>query len=110
MKIYQLHSYSGEWEDFRDIIIGSYLSKERAEGEKLKVEAKERELAEYGKRCCNCPLLEHAFQNIEDLLVEYPDYCNEAKLRQSEYGIICDNYYMHWDEASFKIKEVEVEE
>ena len=34
MTIYQLHEYSGEWEDYRDRIIGSYLRKERAEEEK----------------------------------------------------------------------------
>ena len=36
MKIYQLHEYSGEYEDFSDRIIGSYLRKERAEEEKAK--------------------------------------------------------------------------
>ena len=31
MKIYQVHKYSGEYEDYRDQIIGSYLRRERAE-------------------------------------------------------------------------------
>ena len=33
MKIYQLHKYGGELEDYRNYIIGSYLHKERAEEE-----------------------------------------------------------------------------
>ena len=41
MKIYQLHKHGGEWEDYRDVIIGSYLRKERAEEEKLKAEKEE---------------------------------------------------------------------
>lgn len=46
MKIYQLHEYKGEWEDFRDIIIGSYLRKQRAEEELAKDEAEEPDMEE----------------------------------------------------------------
>lgn len=110
MKIYQLHKYSGEWEDFHDYIIGSYLKKERAEEEKKKAEAEEKELIERSHRCANCPFLEEDFKNLNDLLSEYPDYCTEAKLEDEDYGIDCENYYTHWDESTFEILEVEVEE
>lgn len=110
MKIYQLHKYSGEWEDFCDRIIGSYLKKERAEEEKAAVELKEKELIKRSERCTNCPFLEDDFSNINDLLSEYPDYCTEAKLVETDYGVECENYYSHWDDSSFKIIEVEVEE
>ena len=50
MKIYQLHEYSGVWEDFHDYIRGSYLRKERAEKEKVKAEAEEKELAKKSKK------------------------------------------------------------
>ena len=33
MKIYQIHDYGGEWEDRFDYIVGSYLSKEKADAE-----------------------------------------------------------------------------
>lgn len=111
MKIYQLHEHSGEYEDYRDRIVGSYLRKERAEEEKIKSETKEKEMTEHSKRCLNCPFVEFDDTvNINDLLIKYPNYCSESKLRKDEYGIECDNYYTHWDRATFKIEEVEVEE
>ena len=110
MKIYQLHEYSGEWEDFHDRIIGSYLRKERAEEEKAKAEIKEKELIERSKKCNRCPFLESYLSDLDDLLVKHSDYCVDAKLEENEYGIDCDNYFSHWDESTFEIKEVEVEE
>ena len=111
MKIYQLHEYSGSYDDFRDMIIGSYLKKERAEEEKTKMETKEKELIKNSKRCTRCPFLEEDFDNLDNLLLEYPDYCDNAKFENEEdYGIDCKNYYTHWDKSTFEIKEVEVEE
>ena len=109
MTIYQLHKYSDNIDRFRDYIIGSYLRKERAEEEKAKAEAKEKDLREHGKRCINCPFIEFEPSGLQELLAEYPDYCSEAKLEETEYGIKCDNYYIHWKNA-FKIEELEVEE
>lgn len=112
MKIYQLHEYSGEWEDFRDRIIGSYLRKERSEEEKDRAEAREKELIEHGNKCAYCPFLDFddVFSDLTKLLSEYPDYCTKAKLENTEYGINCENYYHKWDEATFEVTEVEVEE
>ena len=111
MKIYQLHEYSGEYEDFRDYIIGSYLRKERAEEEKAKAEALEKEFQEQSKKCANCPFVCEDFSNLNGLLMKHPDYCEKAKgLEEYEFGIYCDAQYVHWDDATYKIKEVEVEE
>lgn len=106
MLIYQLHEYGGQWEDSFDYIIGSYLKKERAEEEKAKAEAKEEELVEQHKKCDDCPFLYDEFITNEDLL----SYCSKAKLTKHKYGTSCKNYYTHWDESSFNIVEVEVEE
>lgn len=111
MKIYQLHECGGEWEDYHDYIIGSYLKKERAEEERVKAETKEKELMERSHLCYYCPFLEEDFANLNNLMSEYSDYCNEAKLEDGDFGIECANYYFaHWDEDSFYVKEVEVEE
>lgn len=113
MKIYQLHEYSGEWEDYRDRIIGSYLRKERAEEEKAKAEAREKELIEHSEKCSNCPYtedFEDGFVDVNVLISENPNYCNKAKLESGDYGISCENSYYHWNEATFQIEEVEVEE
>ena len=110
MKIYQLHEFGGQWEDSYDHLIGSYLHKERAEEEKIKAEIKEKELRERDKRCKDCPFLEGTFENINDLLSKHPNYCTELKLEETDYGLDCENYHFHWDESSFEIREVEVEE
>lgn len=112
MKIYQLHEYSGEWEDFRDYIIGSYLTKERAEEEKVRAELREKELSEHSAKCARCPFLEfeNSWSDIDRLLSEHQYYCTEAKLEDTDYGINCLNYYSKWDDSTFKVKEVEVEE
>lgn len=111
MKIYQLHEFGGEWEDRYDIIIGSYLRKERAEEEKGKAEIKEEELIKHSKRCRACPFIEEeSLLSLDKLKSLYPDYCEKMKLEESSYGIGCENFYMKWNESYFEIKEVEVEE
>ena len=108
MKIYQLHKYEGEWGDSYDHIIGSYMRKERAEEEKIKAEAEERELKEQSEKCDECPYLYDPFITNEELLV----YCSKAKLEKNKYNddIDCQNYMTHWDDVCFRIEEVEVEE
>ena len=107
MKIYQLHHYYGSYEDFSDIIIGSYLNVERAKEEKAKLDAKEKKLEEQSNKCAECPIL---YSDSLDVIDKYPNYCSKAKIEENEYGVECDNYYMYWGEDSFEIKEVEVEE
>lgn len=111
MTIYQLHEYSGEWEDFRDYIIGSYLKRERAEEEKIKVEAKEKELIEHYEKCSNCPYWNEDFNDVNALRSACSDYCSEADFDEHSNDVVyCKNYFIHHDEAHFEIKEVEVEE
>ena len=110
MKIYQLHEYSGEWEDFRDNIIGFYLRKERAREEKIKAEAKEVELKNKSNDCLYCPFLDDTELSLENLLTLYPDYCTDAELEETKYGINCENYFSKYDDSTFKIIEIEVEE
>lgn len=112
MKIYQLHEYSGELEDFRDRIIGSYFTKERAEEEMAKVEEKEKLLLDRSRKCNNCPLfsLDNAFAEINDVIQKNSSYCNDLNLKVTDDDVDCQNYYHHWDEVTFKVVEVEVEE
>lgn len=110
MRIYQLHKCLGEWEDYLDTIIGSYLREERAIEEKIKAEAKEEELIEKGNKCSRCPFLEEYPDDFDSFIIKHSDYCSDAKLELVEYGIDCENYHTHWDRATFYIKDVEVEE
>lgn len=106
MIIYQLHKTGGCWEDYYDCIMGSYLKKERAEEEKAKAEKEEQELRNQDEKCRECPYLYDIFITNEKLL----EYCPNAKLESSDYGIDCANYYQLWEESSFEIREAEVEE
>lgn len=108
MKIYQLHMYSGEYEDSYDHIVGSYLKRERAEEEKKRREATENKLFKIWQRCERCPFIGEDF--IKPLLAKYPDYCANHKLYEDEYGIDCDNRCYYHAREYFEIKEVEVEE
>ena len=111
MKIYQLHEYGGEYEDFRDYIIGSYLRKERAEEEKAKAEAEEQKIREQACRCSNCPFVGEKPAKLKTLLAKHKGYCEIMKLDAfGKYGIVCENYFTHWDNMYFEIQEVEVEE
>ena len=117
-KIYQIHEYSGEWEDYRDRIVDSYLLKDKAE-----VEMKRLIEEENKKRKCNeCPLY---FCSVDcNLDCECgSDKCNEYKIE--EIKTYCDNYKISKDkdedgfydcdnhisrlyDCSYNIKEVEV--
>lgn len=115
MKIYQLHKCGGEWEDAYDHIIGSYLRKERAEEERIKAEAKEKEDEEHSKKCGDCyfcdALIEEDYIDINDFISKHRDYCSKIELGELEDGVFdCNNYYQKWDYSFFKIEEVEVEE
>lgn len=37
-------------------------------------------------------------------------YCRDAKITEDRFGYDCENYCYDWDEATYEIKEVEVEE
>ena len=108
MKIYQLHEYGGQWEDAHDFIIGSYLKREDALEAKWNAQLEEKLLIEYSERCEDCPFIgEPAYDFME---CGFPNYCSEMELEETEHGFDCKNYYYKWDESSFEIVEVEVEE
>lgn len=106
MKIYQIHKYEGEYEDYSDTIVSSYLDYNKALSEKERLEQEELSLREQGKKCANCPYI--GYYHIEDLIGVDPEYCSEASLENTNYGMGCNNYFSHWDDATFKVIEVEV--
>lgn len=105
MKIYQLHKYSGSYEDFSDDIIGSYLKPERAKEELGKAEKEEKKLRKEGRKCNSCPFVNYGISYDPDFECE-----NKAIETDASVGYYCKNWYCHWDDATFEITEVEVEE
>ena len=116
MKIYQVHEHGGEYEDYYDWIVGSYLRKERAKEHKRELEENEKTLEGRSKKCANCPFLDEDINVLPNLLAKYSDYCNNFELYNELYDgedfedIYCKNMYEHWNSSWFTIEEVEVEE
>lgn len=112
MKIYQIHEFGGEWEDFYDHIIGSYISLERAKDEMAKRQAKIKEELQQSHMCNGCPICDSfGRDDIEVLAKECANYCKHFERENYEDGSIdCVNWTSRYDEPSFEIKEVDVEE
>ena len=112
MKIYQIHEYSGEYEDYQDCIVGSYLNKEKAIAKKEEFQHTEDERWIKTKNCSLCPINDSdtMAENFDIVVQICSEYCSSAKITDDCYGYNCENYYCYWDKATYEIKEVEVEE
>lgn len=108
MKIYQIHKYTGSYENFRDYIISSYLKYTKAVIEKERLAKEDLDMRERSNKCAECPHISGYCSKTKDLKNIHSDYCNEASLEATEYGIECNNYYSYWDDATFEIVEVDV--
>lgn len=108
MKIYQLHKYGGEWEDYRNYIIGSYLHKERAEEEKTQAQDEEFQKQRLAKQCQCCPYNDDIEDN-KTLAELMRKYCDHSDIHCDDEGeLFCNNFYCHWIDNNFNIEEVEV--
>lgn len=111
MKIYQIHKYEGEYEDYTDTIVSSYFDYNKALSEKERLEQEELSLRKQGRKCVECPFVECPFidsWDIKKIVDKYKDYCEDLLLENTEWGINCNNYKPHWNDATFEILEVEV--
>lgn len=92
MKVYQIHTESGEWEDYSNDIVGTYLHKKKAEKELRYLINQERRLRYYAIKCKRCWSREPFYRyNCFD-----EDEC------------YCKNEFYHYDKIHYKIVEVEV--
>lgn len=109
MKIYQIHKYGGVWEDSYDYIVASFISKEKADVEKERLEKEDEELS----KCCECPLyycpgdcsLSCGTEKCKNFIMsELKTYCDKYAPDGREK---CKNYYYR-ESSFFKIEEVDV--
>lgn len=111
--IYQIHEMSGEYEDYRDTIIGSYLRRERAEEVIKTLRDKEDKRKARAIKCRECPVQDHNC-DFHSAINEYCEDFEEA--RETDYGeeqLFCKNeYYSYsaYDDVYYEIQKVEVEE
>ena len=110
MVIYQIHEHSGEYEDYRDRIVGSYLNEEKAKARKEELEHIEAEKQAKSDHCSGCPIddTDTMSEDLDTVVLICSKYCSNAKITEDVYGYECENYYSTWYEAAYKIEEVEV--
>ena len=111
MFVYQLHEYSGEYEDFFDRLIGTYLREEKAVKEKEQLEKREKIKTKMRRKCQNCPICDSwQRDDKENLIKECKEYCERFDLYQDdeECAFDCNNYIYGYDEITYEIKKVEV--
>lgn len=116
MKIYQIHEYGGQYEDYFDYIVVSYLDKNKAIEKMTELEKEEKLAAE----CRQCPLHycsdECGYDDCENCnserLKEFAlKVCNRfipVKDSEGEWTCEVDGYNRGWDDLSYRIEEVEV--
>ena len=110
MIIYQLHETSGEYEDYIDRIVGSYIRLERAEEEKTRYEKNLLKKILNSRHCTGCP---YAIMNLEneEMAKRMDAYCDHSKIYYDEDGeLLCTNFIGWLDECNYYIEIVEVEE
>lgn len=107
MKIYQLHQFSGSGEEFCDIIIASYLSKEKAKEHLTELENKKQIEIERYKKCVNCPIDEELTKrkyNNPKVKQKIDNYCSEADIKFDEDNYAyCENQIWYYEPDNYKI-------
>lgn len=126
MKIYQIHKSGGEWEDYYDIIVASYVNEDKAEARLKELKEEQLKHEEQSKKCSECPVVNQSCSICEHLqicCVNFDkcdvEYCNERALRlveeycdnysniEDEY-LSCENECWYTDNCSYRIEVVEV--
>lgn len=108
--IYQIHEISGEYEDYRDTIVGSYLHKERAERELKKFKNALNERRIYYHKCSDCPAQFGCLSDEIDKIRENYD-CFAAEFDDESLIEFCKNAVYSCDEnASYDIEEADVDD
>ena len=108
--IYQIHEYSGEYEDYRDIIMGSYFKKSDAEAQMEILEQQEKDNEIQDEKCRNCPCYKLNFD--KEGIKKIRQYCNNFKMSNEKElkDRYCVNKFCMWvfGTPTYEIVEVEV--
>lgn len=112
MIIYQIHKSGGEWEDYFDHIVGSFLRKEKAEQRMSELQEEDANKRRLAKHCEKCPCIDAwNYKDSKPLVALMNRYCEESDIHINDNKeVLCHNYTTYWTEIDFRIEEVEVEE
>lgn len=111
MKIYQIHETGGQYEDYFDYIVGTYLHKDKAEIDmQILIDKEELRRQEYEK-CQSCPIgnLDLNVDTIEAMRSICQEYCDSSQIFEQLYDeYVCENEAIYWDDRGYHITEIEV--
>lgn len=111
MTIYQLHRKGGEYEDYYDWIIGTYLNKTKAETDRQILLDKQQEKVMEHNFCAECPIHEMSKRIWNNRKNEVVEYCKNSHIEYEGNAVWCSNEISHYHDdldEEFEIKEVEV--
>lgn len=109
MTVYLVMEAFGEYEDYRERIIGAFLDREKAE--KLIAKKKEQNEQDYAqwKKCSNCPA--YWYNRLDDLsYCEHLASCRIAIDEDGDEQVDCFEYISYFDSCSYWITELKVTE
>lgn len=108
MKIYQVHHVGGAYEDYFDMIVASFLSKDKAQDYIDKINREKQELGTIAEKCSKCPIwntTKRKYNKNKDVLDKY---CDKRQLVFIGNDVDCENFFFYDDDSWYLIKEEEV--
>lgn len=105
MKIYQVHRSGGEWEDYYNYIVASYLHEENAMKKKEELVHKEMKLRDKAEECREC----YDKYFYDDTNKPCPKDCCKI-IVYNDGDIECSNRYDHWENENYFIETLEIED
>lgn len=109
MTVYQIHEYTGEYEDFVDRIVATYLDPDKAQADMNKRRKAAEDLDKASAKCACCPTATLYYEDVtEDLLQSIKRYCSKFEKIDQDDEFDCKNFFEAWDIPSYKIRAEEV--
>ena len=107
-KVYQIHEYSGEYEDYKDNIVGSYFNKSDAEAKMKELELQSNSNTANFIKCRDCPSNYVYFD--DNNVKKIKQYCTQFELSVDDENDdnYCINKTFNNDNPTYEIVEVEV--
>ena len=106
--IYQIHEYSGEYEDYEDVVVGSYFHKSDAKAKMKELELQAKNNTTNFIKCQNCPSNYSYFDDND--VKKIKQYCTQFELSVDDENDdnYCINTTFNNDDPTYEIVEVEV--
>ena len=106
--IYQIHEYSGEYEDYEDVVVDSYFHKSEAKAKMKELELQAKNNTTNFIKCQNCPSNYSYFDDND--VKKIKQYCTQFELSVDDENDdnYCINTTFNNDNPIYEIVEVDV--